>query len=70
MHRIPIPSTDIIQVGYQEDSEILEIKFSQAGVYQFFNVPTTVYDEFMSAASKESYYRAKIGERFPCSRIG
>src|SRR5438132_14327056 len=36
-------------------------------VYQFFNVPSTVFDEFMSAPSKEGYYHEKIGERFPCS---
>jgi len=65
MHRFPIPSTEITQVGYQEDSETLEIQFVKGGVYQFFNVPSTVFDEFMSAPSKEGYYHSKIGERFP-----
>ena len=51
MHRFPIPSTEITQVGYQEDSETLEIQFVKGGVYQFFNVPSTVFDEFMSAPS-------------------
>ncbi len=60
MHRFPIPSKEITQVGYQEDSETLEIQFVKGGVYQFFNVPSTVFDEFM---------HSKIGERFPCSRI-
>ena len=70
MHRIPVPSTEITQVGYQEDSETLEIKFEHGGVYQFFNVPSSVFAEFMSASSKEGYYHSKIGERFPCSRVG
>ncbi len=69
MHRFPIPSTEITQVGYQEDSETLEIQFIKGEVYQFFNVPSSVFDEFMSAPSKEGYYHSKIGERFPCSRI-
>ena len=69
MHRFPVPSKEITQVGYQEDSETLEIQFVQGGVYQFFNVPSTVFDEFMSAPSKEGYYHSKIGERFPCSRV-
>ena len=69
MHRFPIPSTEITQVGYQEDSETLEIQFVKGGVYQFFNVPSKVFDEFMSAPSKEGYYHSKIGERFPCSRV-
>lgn len=70
MHRIPVPSTGITQVGYQEDSETLEIKFEHGGVYQFFNVPSNVFAEFMSASSKEGYYHSKIGQRFPCSRVG
>jgi KTSC domain len=73
MHRIPVPSTEttkeIIQVGYQEDSETLEIQFIKGGVYQFFNVPLTVFDEFMKTPSKDTYYHTKIGERFPCSRV-
>ena len=70
MHRIPVSSTEISQVGYHEDSETLEIKFEHGGVYQFFNVPSNVYDELMKAPSKEGYYHSKIGERFPCLRIG
>ena len=69
MHRFPIPSTEFTQVGYQEDSETLEIQFVKGGVYQFYNVPLTVFDEFMNASSKEGYYHSKIGERFPCSRV-
>ncbi len=42
MHRIPVPSKEITQVGYQEHSETLEIKFEHGGVYQFFNVPADV----------------------------
>jgi len=69
MHRFPVPSTEITQVGYQEDSETLEIQFVKGGVFQFFNVPSIVFDEFMSASSKEGYYHAKIGEHFPCARV-
>lgn len=69
MRRIPVSSADITQVGYHQDSETLEIEFSKAGVYQFFNVPTMIYDSLMSAASKDDYYHTCIGSRFPCSRI-
>jgi len=43
--------------------------FDYALFYQFFNVPSSVFGEFMSSPSKEGYYHSKIGERFPCSRI-
>jgi len=69
MHRISISSVDITQIGYQEDSETLEIQFSRGEVCQYFNVPSVVYDELMKSPAKEDFYHQKIGERFPCSRI-
>lgn len=73
MHRIQVSSTGITQIGYHEDSEAdgtLELEFESGCVYQFFNVPQKVYDEFIHAPSREEYYHANIGERFPCSRVG
>jgi len=69
MHRIPVSSVDITQIGYQEDSEILEIQFSRGEVCQYYNVPSVVYNELMKSPAKEDFYHQKIGERFPCSRI-
>lgn len=69
MRRIPVSSVDITQIGYQEDSETLEIQFSRGEVCQYYNVPSGVYDELMRAPAKEVYYHTRIGERFPCSRI-
>jgi hypothetical protein len=69
MHRIPVSSVDISQVGYHEDSETLEIEFSKGGVYQFFNVPSMIYDSLLNASSKDEYYHSCIGSRFPCTRI-
>jgi hypothetical protein len=74
MNRIPVSSQGITEVGYHEDADslgTLELKFSSnGGVYEFFNVPTKMYDEFMHAPSREDYYRANIGKRFPCTRVG
>jgi hypothetical protein len=72
MNRMPVSSAGIVQVGYHLEAEnlgTLELQFSNGGVYDFFNVPTKTYDEFMQAPSKESYYAANIGKRYPCSRV-
>jgi hypothetical protein len=73
MKRISVSSLGITEVGYHEDAEsvgTLELKFSSGGVYDFFNVPTKMYDEFLHAPSRDDYYRANIGKRFPCTRVG
>jgi len=69
MHRIPVTSVDITQIGYQQNSETLEIQFSRGEVCQYYNVPSGIYDELMKSPAKEEYYYTKIGERFPCTRI-
>jgi len=72
MNRMPVSSVGIVQVGYHLDAEdlgTLELKFANGGVYDFFNVPAKTYDELMQAPSKENYYAANIGKRYPCSRV-
>jgi hypothetical protein len=72
MQRTAVSISGINEVGYHEDSEAhgtLEIEFESGHVYQFFNVPPKVYDEFMRASSREDYYHVNICSRFPNSRI-
>ncbi|GAC1664261.1 MAG: hypothetical protein NVS9B4_19620 [Candidatus Acidiferrum sp.] len=72
MDRIPVSSAGITEVGYHEESETLgtlELMFANGGVYDFFNVPSAIYNEFMHAPSKEDYYQASIGHRFPFLRV-
>jgi hypothetical protein len=71
MNRFPTSSAGIPEVGFHLDSDAdgtLELKFANGAVYDFFNVPVKIYDEFMHASSREDYYSANIGKRFPCSR--
>ncbi len=73
MKRITVSSEGILEVGYHQDTDnigTLELKFSNGGVYEFFNVPSNMYDEFMHAPSREDYYFTNIGKRFPCTRVG
>jgi hypothetical protein len=72
MYRTVVSSKGITQVGYHEDSDVhgtLELEFESGCVYQFFNVPPKIYDEFMHAGCREDYYYEHIGSRFPNSRI-
>ncbi|PYT94363.1 MAG: hypothetical protein DMG36_05275 [Acidobacteria bacterium] len=60
-------SVDITQIGYQEDSETLEIQFSRDEVCQYYNVPSAVYDE-QDTSCTAHYSRRKLrpeGQRLP-----
>ncbi len=71
MHRNVVSTTGITQVGYHEDSDVhgtLELEFENGHVYQFFNVPPKIYDDFIRARSRENYYDLQIRSRFPHAR--
>lgn len=60
MNRIPVTSSNIASIGYDPASLTLEIEFKDGSVYQYFDVPSTVYEEFMRADSKGQFLHANI----------
>jgi len=56
MKRVPVDSTSIASIGYEPRRRELEVEFRQSGeVYQFFDVSSEEYAEFMAAESKGAY---------------
>ena len=50
MDRLPVESSNLASVGYDDNSETLEVEFLKGGaVYQYFNVPRVEYDRLMDA---------------------
>ena len=52
----PISSPNIVDIGYDEVSETLEIQFKLNIIYHYFNVPLSEYIELMKATNTEQYY--------------
>ena len=64
MERTPVTSTDIRTIGYEAESQTLEIEFNSSGVYQYSGVPSGEYDGIMAADSKGKYFHANIKNRY------
>ena len=60
MRRTRVSSSNLAEVGYDPETSILEIKFHQGGVYQYYNVPKSIYHDLMTAASKGRYHHQHI----------
>jgi hypothetical protein len=60
MNRVPVSSSNLVSVGYDSESKVLEIEFQSGSVYQYFNVPANIYSGLMSAASHGRYFDAYI----------
>jgi len=55
MKRINVRSSNLKSVGYEELAKILEIEFHDGRIYQYFDVPSTIYQGLISASSKGTY---------------
>ena len=60
MDRIPVDSSNISSIGFDEDSSTLEVEFHSGAVYQYFDVPLAVYEGFIEADSKGQYLAQHI----------
>ena len=70
MERIPVDSSNINSVGYDPQSETLEIEFHSGGIYQYSGVPEHVYEQMIEASSKGQFFHAYIRDQYPYSRVG
>ena len=48
METIIANSTNIEKIRYDAELSILEIEFKKGGIYQYFDVPSSVFDELRS----------------------
>lgn len=60
MNRIPVTSSNLAAIGYDPATSTLEIAFTKGGVYQYANVPASVYEGLMSAPSHGRYFDINI----------
>ncbi len=60
MERIHVSSSNLVSVGYDAESRVLEIEFTSGAVYQYFDVPPHLYSGLISATSHGQYFSAYI----------
>lgn len=70
MNREPVASSTIIAIGYDEQSQTLEIEFKTGSVYQYYNVTQALFEQLMQANSKGQFLAYQIKNAYPYSRVG
>ena len=70
MERSQVISSNVASIGYDENTQTLEVEFLNRSIYQYFNVPASIYDEFMKASSKGKFLHYQIKNSYPFSRVG
>lgn len=69
MQRTPVSSSNLVSVGYDMDTETLEVEFKGGTVYQYFNVPENEFNNLMNASSHGVYFSANIRENYDFEKL-
>jgi len=69
MEREAVDSSTILSIGYEPSTSTLEIEFKGTGLYQYYNVPDAIHQEFMASDSKGKFFHAYIKPAYACSRV-
>lgn len=62
-------STEIEWVGYERSKSMLQVEFISGSVYQYENVPESVYHEFLIADSHGKFFETSVKGKYPYRKI-
>ena len=69
MYRTTVNSSNIISIGYDAPSLVLEVEFTSGDVYQYFNVPEHLYQQFLSAPSHGQFLNDYIRYNYRYQKV-
>ena len=64
MSMVPVVSSNIAAVGYDEQARSLTIQFRGGSVFIYDDVPTELHDQLMAAESPGKFFAANIRDAF------
>jgi hypothetical protein len=64
-----VSSSNISSIGYDNDTQTLQVVFNDGSTYQYFDVPETVFQDFLGAGSVGSYLHQNIKGTYRYSRV-
>ena len=69
MIRQSVSSSNIASIGYDAGSQTLEIEFHTGGIYQYYGVPKSLYEDFMRASSHGTFFHQHIKGRYGDTKV-
>jgi hypothetical protein len=68
MIREAVSSSNLASVGYDAESETLEVEFKNGLVYEYYNVPQFLHERMMQAGSIGSFFNIEIKNNYAGSK--
>lgn len=69
MEHLLVKSSALLSVGYEDSTQILQVRFKDGRVYEYEQVPPIFYMEMMTAPSIGRYFFENIAASFPYRSI-
>jgi len=69
MEMIPVKSSTLKTVGYDEIGGNVLVEFKTGGLYVYRHVPKVLYEQLMKAESKGSFFMKNIMGAFKCQKL-
>lgn len=69
MIRQSVVSSNVAEIGYDTVTMTLEVAFKNDTVYQYFDVPESLYQELMCAESVGKFLNAQIKNSYRYTKI-
>ncbi|KAF0098959.1 MAG: hypothetical protein FD144_4034 [Rhodospirillaceae bacterium] len=64
MELIPVVSSNLSAVGYDQANQYLYVRFKNGLNYRYLQVPQSLFDALMKSSSKGTFFNDKIKDRF------
>ena len=62
-------SREIEWIGYEHKRNMLQVEFIVGSIYQYENVPETVYQEFLTAPSHGRFFESNIKNKYQVRKV-
>ena len=69
MNRVNVSSSNIKSVGYDKERQELEVEFNNGGLYSYPDFPEDLFNDFMNASSKGSFFHSNIKYEFSFRKL-
>jgi len=66
---IKVQSSNILEVGHDEDTNTLVVVFKNGSSYEYDNVPKAVYSEMINSDSVGKYYSSNIRGKYNSNKL-
>ena len=69
MEMYNVDSSNVAAVGYEEDSQTLQVAFNNGSTYQYFDVPQAIFEGLLGASSVGQYLNQNVKGAYRYSRV-